>query len=466
MWEHFYALSAIPRPPGREEKVREHLKALAAGKGWETEQDGTGNLVIRVPGRGCLAGASPLILQGHMDMVCEKEPHVAHDFLRDGLRLRIDGDWLRATGTTLGADNGIGMALALAAAESGSPDRVPLELLFTVDEETGLTGAMRLDASLLRGRRLINLDSEDEGVFIVGCAGGCGVTVRFSRQETGHAVPAPAVRCRIGGLRGGHSGINIHEGRANAIVTAAELMERLRRESGGLLLLDFQGGTKINVIPRDAEFLIGGLGAGEARRAVEEEVASLRALEPGAVCSFSEEEPPVKGPLPWGMVDLVGALPKGVLAMDPHIEGLVHTSSNVGVVRSDGQGGTLQVKIRSSEEARRDEECRRIARLAGDRGGSSEREAVYPGWEPNPDSDLVKRLAATYRALFGRDPDIRGIHAGLEAGLIGGMIGTTELVSLGPTIENAHSPGEGLLIRSAENVCRFLRAFVGSPECG
>ena len=182
VWEHFFALSSIPRPPGGEGKVRAHLEGLAEDAGWETAKDTAGNLVVRVPGCGTLSDAEPLILQGHMDMVCEKDPGIVHDFTRDPLRLVAEGGWLKASGTTLGADNGIGMALALAAAEADLPARPPLELLFTVDEESGLTGAMKLDAGMLRGRRLINLDSEKEGVFIVSCAGGRAVTVRFPRE--------------------------------------------------------------------------------------------------------------------------------------------------------------------------------------------------------------------------------------------------------------------------------------------
>lgn len=464
VWEHFLNLSRIPRPPGREEGVREYCRGLAASAGWESAQDDVGNLVLRVPGRGGLAGDETLILQAHMDMVCEKDPGVEHDFTRDPLRLVVDGPWLRASGTTLGADNGIGMALALAAAEADLAERPPLELLFTVDEESGLTGAMQLDAAMLRGGWLVNLDSEKEGVFIVSCAGGRAVTVRFPRESTVTAPPRQSLRCRLTGLRGGHSGVDINDNRTNAVAALAGIVGRLRRRGEARPLLSLSGGTQFNVIPRTAECVVAGVPEGEVQALVDELRETLRVVESGVEISVSREEEAFTGALPWSIIDFIAALPNGVIAMDGDIEGLVHTSSNLGVVTSDSRGTTLLIKVRSASDSRRDEECEKIAALARRCGGEAVMGEGYPGWASSSGSALVQRLNETYRRLYGREADIRGIHAGLEAGVIGELIGSSELVSLGPTIENAHSPGERLLIDSVGRVSALLEAFLGSPR--
>jgi dipeptidase D len=417
-----------------------------------------------VPGRGRLADDEALILQAHMDMVCEKDPGVEHDFTRDPLRLVVDGPWLRASGTTLGADNGIGLALALAAAEADLAERPPLELLFTVDEESGLTGAMQLAAAMLRGRQLVNLDSEKEGVFIVSCAGGRAVTVRFPRESTATSPSCPSLRFRLAGLRGGHSGVDINDKRTNAVVAAAGIVGRLRRRDKDRLLLSLSGGTQFNVIPRTAECVVAGVPEGEVRALVAEVRETLRAAESGVEISVSREEEARPGALPWAIVDFIAALPNGVIAMDGDIEGLVHTSSNLGVVTSDNRGATLLIKVRSASDSRRDEECEKIAALARRWGGEAVMGEGYPGWASSSGSELVQRLNANYRHLYGREADIRGIHAGLEAGVIGELIGSSDLVSLGPTIENAHSPGERLLIDSVGRVSTLLEAFLGSPR--
>jgi dipeptidase D len=464
MWEHFFALSAIPRPSGAEEGVRRYLKGIASASSREWVQDGAGNVVLRVPGNGSLAGAEVLILQGHMDMICEKSPGLDHDFSRDPLRLRVEGGWIRAEGTTLGADNGIGIAMALAAAEADLPDRVPLELLMTIDEETGLTGAMELDPAILRGRRLINLDSEKEGVLIVGCAGGTDLSVRF-RREQGDRPPERGVRCRVGGLRGGHSGINIHENRANAILVVAALLERLGAGGGKPRLHSFRGGTKKNAIPREGEFIITGVPAEEIEEAAREIGRELVKGEPEARIVVTGDEEVRGPPLPWAIIDFLREIPNGVIAMDSRVEGLVHTSSNVGVLESDEEGASLRFHLRSSDDARRDREAERIFELARRRGGETATGGSYPGWIPNPESCILRNLEKLYREISGRQARVEGIHAGLEAGVIGALLGTEELVSFGPDIENAHSPGERLSIASAEQVYRLLERFVSSPAC-
>lgn len=461
MWEIFAAVSAIPRPSGGEAAVRSYLKQRAASQRWEIEEDSVGNVLFRVPGRGRLAAADPLILQGHLDMVCEKERDGVHDFSKDPLRLVAGGGWLEAEGTTLGADNGVAIAMATAAAEAHAEDRLPLELLWTVDEETGLTGAMGLDASMVQGRRMINLDSESEGVFIIGCAGGRDLAVRFS------GLPYPggaAVTCRLSGFRGGHSGINIHEGRGNAIVAAAGLAGTLHRREPKAALLRFAGGTKKNAIPRDAGFAVAGITEERCTELLADGMKKIRAVEPEAKLETALGPERLEGALPWEVIDFVGTTPNGVVAMDPDLEGMVRASSNIGVAAEEGGGVAFRFHIRSSDDEERDDICRRIVDGAGERGGTGERGPAYPGWKPNASSKLLLGLEKIYRLMTGSGPTVTAIHAGLEAGVIGALLGSDEMVSFGPTIENAHSPSERLHIASTERTGAFLEAVITSFE--
>jgi dipeptidase D len=458
MWEIFAAISAIPRASGHEGPVRDYLKSRAASRGWEIREDAVGNVVFRVPGAGALGDAEALILQGHMDMVCEKEVDGTHDFGRDPLRLRCDGEWVDAEGTTLGADNGIAIAMATAAAEAPAEHRLPLELLWTVDEETGLTGAMGLDAGMLRGRRMINLDSESEGVFIIGCAGGLDLAVRFEGREGD--VPPGAVTCRLTGFRGGHSGINIHEGRGNAVRAAAGLLQELRTAFPDAVLLGFDGGTKKNAIPRDAEFTVAGPTRAEVAERLAGKMKECTAAEPSAALETGPAEVPPGIVLPWAAVDFVTSIPNGVIAIDPDLEGMVRTSSNIGVAATGDGGVGFRFHVRSSVDAERDEAGRRIAAIAGELGGTGTPGAAYPGWEPRPHSSLLRMLERTWRRLNGSEPKVTAIHAGLEAGVIGALLGSDEMASFGPTIENAHSPSERLHVASAERTCRFLREVI------
>jgi dipeptidase D len=309
------------------------------------------------------------------------------------------------------------------------------------------------------------MDSEKEGVFIVSCAGGRAVTARFARDPEGLSSPPSAVRCRIGGLRGGHSGIDIDKGRVNALATAAAALKKMRGSHGGVRLLSLDGGTQFNVIPRNAEFVVTGIGVEEVQSVVAELVDDLKTVESLATATVDRVEEVSSAPLPWGVVDFMGDLPKGVIAMDDGIPGLVHTSLNLGVARSNEKGAALLIKVRSAEDRQRDAECGKIAALARRCGGDSETGDGYPGWASSSNSKLVRCLSETYRDLFGRPAEIKGIHAGLEAGVVGAMIGSGELVSLGPTIENAHSPGERLQIESVEPVLQLLEAFIGSSRC-
>ena len=255
VWELFEGVSRVPRPSGHEERIRDRLLGMATSNDWDVRQDKTGNVVFAVPGCGSLANEAILVLQRHMDMVCEKNSDCNHDFLTDSIPLYMDGDWVRTRGTSLGADNGIVLALATAVASARMDDRIPLELLFTVEKETGLKGANNLDPAIIKGRRILNLDSEIEGVFIIGCAGSLPMSIRFDKKDAG-TNDAPAVKCIISGLRGGHSGIDIHKNRQNAIVTGVRLIRELHRVTPGVIVRSLVGGNKVNAIPRECTFVL------------------------------------------------------------------------------------------------------------------------------------------------------------------------------------------------------------------
>lgn len=457
VWRHFADLCAIPRPSHHEAQVRAHLLAHARRQGWSERQDQAGNLVLAVPGRGRHAGLSPLILQGHLDMVGEKNSDSQHDFLRDPIRPRIVDGWVYATGTTLGADNGLGVALALAIAGADLPDRLPLELLFTVDEETGLTGALQFDASMVTGRHLLNLDSEEDWQFIIGCAGGVDMTVDFAGMPAPLEGPALAVTVR--GLQGGHSGTQIHERRGNALRALARLLDRLRESAPGLVVHALSGGNKKNAIPRESQAVIAGIAAETAARQAATLQAELRQSDPRATVEVTPAAAAATA-LPLTLVDALLRLPQGVLAMDPSFPSLVKTSNNLSVVTAHERGATLLMHGRSSSETDKNLLLRQVRELALTLGAQFAATGSYPGWEPCPRSTLLRHGQRTYQTLFGHAADVVCIHAGLEAGILGAKLGTGELLSYGPTILNPHSPDERAEIASVAKVYRFLRNFV------
>jgi dipeptidase D len=458
VWQAFATLSAVPRPSKHEAQVSAHLKAQAAAAGWSVREDAIGNLVVVVPGSGRLATAPPLILQGHMDMVCEKNADVDHDFMADPIRPRIDGDWIVASGTTLGADNGIAIALALAVAALPMPDRMPLELLFTVDEETGLTGAMQLDPSILTGRRLLNLDSEEDGIFTVGCAGGVDLTL--SLPVTASDAVDGALSFAVTGLRGGHSGVNIHEGRGNAIRAAAALVCALRTRCPDLILHALSGGNKKNAIPREAVGTVSGCSRAEADAAAADVLDDLWAREARAHIRWREGGD-TERMLPAALPELLLSVPCGVVEMDPNYDDLVQTSNSIGVLTGDDRVAAL-MHGRSSSRPSLDALVADVRALAAEADAELVDDTYYPGWAPNPDSALLQWCTAVWAETFGAPPEVGAIHAGLESGIIGDKIGTAELLSAGPTIEEAHSPDERLHIESTARMYTFLQRLVAS----
>ena len=465
VWGHFASLAAIPRPSGQEERAVAFVTDVGTSIGAKVARDKRGNVVMSVPASAGRQSAQTVILQTHLDMVCEKNKEVAHDFDRDPIRPKIDGEWVRAQGTTLGADNGIGVAAALATATDREVAHGPLELLFTLDEETGLTGAAQLDPSILSGRMLLNLDSEEDGTLFVGCAGGEDSLIDLKVAWTAPAKGGVAKKLEIGGLRGGHSGLNIIENRGNALKLAARILGAALDAGIPFELASLDGGSKHNAIPREAEAVIvasadahaklaGIAAAQKAAFAIE-----LAKIDDGLAVSWTEQ--PLRARVLAAadrdrLIRLVLALPHGVLGMSQAISGLVETSNNVAVVREIDGVMRVVTSSRSSVApslAATLAQVRSAARLAQ---GSVTAKDGYPGWKPNMESKALAVVREVYRERWGREPHVTAIHAGLECGLLGEKIPGLDMVSFGPQIEGAHSPDERVNVPS---VARFWGAL-------
>lgn len=481
LWRQFDAIRRIPRPSLHEEGVRTYLRGLAAEQGWEARQDQGGNLVLRVPGAGRGRRSQPLALQGHMDMVCEKDVDVAHDFHRDPIQLRrttrsIAGkprEVLQAAGTTLGSDNGIGCAIMLALALEPELDHPPLELLFTADEEQGMSGALALDASLISARRLINFDAELEGRVYLSCAGGREQHARWQLDREPRCHDDAVLRVSVDGLRSGHSGVDIHEGRGNAIALLVALLTDRHLDLEGVRPAHVEGGTRSNVIARHAHALLWC-----ARRRVEPLRAALLALGERLRESFAMVEPelhigvdevdpaevpdPINGMMAKAIFEALRMQPHGVLAWSSVIPGLVETSNNLAIVTTSKDELRLSTMARSSKigaiEAFQDR-CERALEASG---ASIEYSHAFPGWEPRPDTELLGKAKAAYRELFGRDVILEAIHAGLECGILSDRLPGIEMIAFGPDIVDAHTPDESLVLDMVEPVWRYAVRLVAS----
>ena len=469
LWMNFEALSRIPRPSKQEEQVLAWLKAFADARELKWQQDKTGNIIVRRPGSGGGEAAPGVVIQSHVDMVCEKNSDVDHDFSRDPIRLLRDGDWLTADGTTLGADNGIGVATALALLEMAADARLPpLECLFTVDEETGLTGAFALDGALLRGRTMLNLDTEEWGAICIGCAGGGDSELALPVGFEASPGDFLSFQLSVEGLMGGHSGVNIHEYRANAIVLLASLLEPLA--TIGARLVSVRGGDKTNAIPREAfaTLLLPPEAMADAQIAVGARTAALQAefgtLETGLRVTLAGlEDAPAECLSAGAQTNLLGllrALPHGVLKYSHAIPGLVETSNNLASVAADGDNYRITCSSRSSIMETLEDVRNRIATIAALCGATATRSSSYPGWQPDPESPVLKRLKRIYTAQLGEEPEVGAIHAGLECGVIGERVPGLDMVSFGPTITGAHSPDERVEIASVGKFWNLLLALL------
>ncbi|MFW6195806.1 MAG: aminoacyl-histidine dipeptidase [Thermoplasmatota archaeon] len=460
VWNFFKEISEIPRCSGNEEKIAEYIASIAERNDCDYKIDEVGNVLIKKPGN-VEGKTTKAVLQGHMDMVCEKDEGVEHDFAKDSISLKKEGEWLTAEGTTLGADNGIGLAIALAILEDDSINHGPLEFLFTVSEETGLDGAQNITPGYLEGRKLINLDSEEFGAFTIGCAGGGESEVYLSVKRSGKEKDK-LLEISIDGLLGGHSGLDIDKGRANSIKVLGRILWSLnKRLDEGIGLLDIEGGNKRNAIPRFSKAVINVPGEINKVKEIMNEVFSDIREEYSSV--EEEMEMNVKEIQSYGedimenskeIFDLRRALPHGVLFMSQEVPGLVRTSTNLATIKIVDEKLEIPLKTRSSLKSELRSTRDRIRAIGENFDAEIIEDESYPGWDPDMSSEILQISKDVYKELFGEEPKVEALHAGLETGLIGETIEGMDMISMGATIENPHSTKERLHIGS---VAKFYK---------
>jgi dipeptidase D len=470
VWKYFAELSKIPRGSKNEEAVAAYAVRTARKLGLECAQDRCGNVLVRKPAAPGRGHAPSVCLQGHLDMVCEKRPELKHDFLKDPLTLVRSGDWLSADGTTLGADNGIAVATSMAIMEDSSLEHGPLEFLFTVDEETGLTGANGLEPGFVCSRILLNLDSEEENALFVGCSGGRDTQGSWALEWDAAAAGAAALEIKVGGLRGGHSGLEIDKGRGNAIKILGRALTRLSALGARLSRID--GGNKRNAIPRDAVALVF-----VPKAKLNDATAVIAAFDRTARAELATAEPDLKvsatevqarggkvfkRAVQKRLLQTIAALPHGVAKMSAEISWLVETSSNLAVIGTTRKAVTISTSQRSSVASEIEEIGDAVVAVFELGGATVKASDGYPGWKPNLDSAILKTAVATYKRLRGEEPEVKAVHAGLECGIIGEKYPGMDMVSFGPTLEAVHSPEERIHIGSVQKFYEFLLAILKS----
>ncbi len=464
LWKNFYSLTQIPRPSKKEGKVIEFMKKFGEDLGLETVVDEVGNVIIRKPATKGKENLKGVILQAHLDMVPQKNSDSDHDFEKDPIDAYVDGEWVTAKGTTLGADNGIGAAAAMTVLESKEIEHGPVEALFTIDEETGMTGAEGLKPGLLKGDILLNLDSEDEGELYIGCAGGVNTNAEATYKEEETPENTSAYLVSVKGLKGGHSGLDINLGRGNANKIINALLSTAA-EKYGLRVANLEGGNLRNAIPREAFATV--VVPEENKSDFEKFVTEFNEIvkdefkdaDAGVNVAVKETDKPAKVMEPQAQLNLFKAVadcPNGAIAMSKDLEGIVETSTNLAIVKAkDGkiEIATLQRSLAEEGKNKLAEEVRNAFTNAGLKAESS---GDYPGWEPNPDSPILKEMKEVYNKNFGKVPEVKVIHAGLECGLLGSVYPNWDMISFGPTIRWPHSPDEKVNIATVQKFWDYL----------
>jgi dipeptidase D len=462
LWRHFDQILTIPRGSKEEERVRAFVVGVAERNGLEHRVDAAGNVVVRKPGTAGKENAPAVILQAHLDMVNEKNSDVDFDFAKDAIRPVLQGEYLTADGTTLGSDNGIGVAAMLAVMEAADLVHGPLELLFTVDEETGLTGAAELDPTLLSAKQLINLDSEVEGALTVGCAGGAHTELTLELATVPAPAGAAAHTVRLFGLSGGHSGVDIHLQRGNAVQLLARIL--LAAGQPGFIAA-LEGGNKHNAIPREARvtLVIPQSAAGDFFARLDDQFERVKAefsvTEPGMEMAVADASPP---DTVWSAdagvraLRLLVALPHGVAVMSNDIPGLVETSCNLASAKTSSGALKILVSSRSSVASGMDWIRSKVEAVATLAGAAVDHRDGYPGWKPDLGSRLLGVVSSVHARVLGHEPRVEAIHAGLECALIGRLVPGMDMISIGPQIEFPHSPNERVKVDSVGRFWRLL----------
>lgn len=464
LWSNFYALTQIPRPSKHETKVVEYLVGFGKSLGLEVVTDKVGNVVIRKPATLGYENRAGVILQGHVDMVPQKNSSTVHNFETDPLKLQIVDGWVTATDTTLGSDNGIGVAAAMAILQSKTLEHGPIEALFTIDEETGMTGAFGLQPRLLQGSVLMNLDSEDEGELYVGCAGGTNANLEFRYNEVEVPKGMVGFKLCLTGLKGGHSGLDIVRGRGNANKLIFRFI-KFAVSQLGVRLASIDGGNMRNAIPREA-FAVMAVPQREVEVFVKtvSEFEDIFKNEYGRVeptLSFKAETCDTPASLIFEMVqdDLINAIqacPNGVVRMSDEMPGLVETSTNLSIVHSENGKIKVMCLIRSSVDTAKDDVESTIESVFSLAGARVNFDGQYPGWKPNIDSPILKVMKSTYEKMYGRVPEVKAIHAGLECGILGAIYPKWDMISFGPNIRFPHSPDEKVEITGVGKFWDYL----------
>ena len=459
LFEYFEDICAIPHGSGNEAAIADYLVTFAMARGLEHYRDAVNNVFIKAPATAGLEDRPAILLQGHTDMVCEKNNDTVHDFSRDGLKLFIEDGWLGARGTTLGGDDGIAVAMMLAILDGQMPHPA-VECLFTVEEEVGLLGAETFDYSRVGASRMINMDSEDESCVTAGCAGGLRTDLTISVQY--EKAQGMAVEIRLGGLAGGHSGADVHRGRANANKLMGRLLLALSKEFD-FRLCTLEGGSKDNAIPRECVALVCGKGLlsmpAKVAKMTNEMMKEMCCEDAGfsMQCkTLSVPEDCMDQGSTMRVICAVGTVANGVLAMSNNIEGLVEYSRNLGIVRTEQGCVRLTLSSRSAIESQLDASIDDLDALATLCGGSARHHSRYPGWSYAKESPIRDQYLAAYRDLFGKTPEVSVIHAGLECGIIRSRLPEMDMISVGPNMRDIHSPAERLDLASCERFWQVI----------
>ncbi|MCD4789158.1 MAG: aminoacyl-histidine dipeptidase [Bacteroidales bacterium] len=464
IWKHFFSLTQIPRPSKKESEIIEFMKKWGEDHGFETIVDEIGNVIIKKPATPGMENRQGVILQGHLDMVPQKNSDIDHDFEKDPIDVYIDGEWVTAKGTTLGADNGMGVAAAMAMLESDDIPHGPIEALCTVDEETGMTGAVNLKPGLLDGNILINMDSEDEGELYIGCAGGVDTNVKYKYTEEPVQGGMAAFKIIVKGLKGGHSGLDIHLGKGNACLILNKVMLNAS-DKFGLRLAHIDAGSLRNAIPREAfatvvlrreneESFLSYIGETEKN-----EKETYKDIDPDLAIVAEKTDLPAKvidEKTQSGLFNGVANCPNGVIEWDKNMPDVVETSSNLAIIKSDNGAINISVLTRSAVDNERDRVAKNIADNFKDYGAEVTHSGAYPGWKPNVDSAILETMKKVYNNKFGKVPDVKVIHAGLECGILGATYTNWDMISFGPTIRFPHSPDEKVNIETVQKFWDFL----------
>ena len=470
VFHYFEELTAIPRCSGNEKQVSDYLVGFAKERKLKVFQDKALNVIIKKPGTAGYEKSPGIIIQGHMDMVCGKSAKSTHDFTKDPISLKIDGDALRANGTTLGADNGIGVAYGLAILDAQNIPHPPLELLVTTDEETGMHGAAALTTAHLTGKTLLNIDAEEEGVFLVSCAGGLTLTADFTTRLK--KASGSALRIRISGLKGGHSGLEIIQQRANAIKLLGRILD-VARKAGDFHISAISGGSDHNAIAKEAQVTVtASVSVLKKIKAIvidfskdlKKEFASTDPHLQVAVASVDTVTTRLGKGSTARLIDFLLIAPNGVQSMSPDLKNLVESSLNLGVLEQSGESIKITLSVRSCVDSMREEISRGLEALAKMAGAKTSRTSEYPAWYYQADSKIRDLCITVYKDVSGSDAQIQAIHAGLECGLLKKKLPKTDMISFGPNLYNVHTPDEHLSIRSVGNMWAFLTALLAKLQ--